>query len=209
MPNTFTSWGGLFDGTIKPDITAPGGDILSSVPNGGWKIASGTSMACPYVAGVAALYIGKYGGRSVHGEGFALKLVDTIISSGTPLPWPDYDGGIYPHPTGFLAPVPQIGNGNINAWKVLNSKTHLSFSKIHLNDTKHFSRYHKVEITNGDNSDVTYTFSVQPNGGFEAQSKYRSFEIARFDELVPVEIVPRVTLPRSPKLKPGESKVVQ
>ncbi|HET7843521.1 MAG TPA: S8 family serine peptidase [Xanthomonadales bacterium] len=40
---------------LKPDITAPGSGIVSSVPGGGYASSSGTSMATPAVAGVAAL----------------------------------------------------------------------------------------------------------------------------------------------------------
>jgi subtilisin family serine protease len=45
--------GGEF--AMKPEISAPGSDIYSSVPGGGYGYKSGTSMAGPHVAGVVAL----------------------------------------------------------------------------------------------------------------------------------------------------------
>lgn len=43
------------------DIAAPGVGMVSTVPNGGQCSADGTSFAAPYVAGVAALMMEKYG----------------------------------------------------------------------------------------------------------------------------------------------------
>lgn len=39
------------------DVYAPGFDILSAWTGGGYKVASGTSMAAPHVSGVMALYL--------------------------------------------------------------------------------------------------------------------------------------------------------
>ena len=52
---------------LKPDVTAPGVGILSSVPahDGTWEQLDGTSMASPHVAGAAALLLQRHPGWTV------------------------------------------------------------------------------------------------------------------------------------------------
>jgi subtilisin family serine protease len=52
---------------LKPEVTAPGVGIVSSVPTreGTWASFSGTSMAAPHVAGAAALLTQRHPGWSV------------------------------------------------------------------------------------------------------------------------------------------------
>ncbi len=51
----FSSWGPTPSLEIKPEITAHGGNILSAITGGAYDRMSGTSMACPNIAGVALL----------------------------------------------------------------------------------------------------------------------------------------------------------
>jgi thermitase len=52
-------------GTKTVHIAAPGKDILSTWLNGGYREASGTSMATPYVSGVAALILANEPGLTM------------------------------------------------------------------------------------------------------------------------------------------------
>ncbi|MCG6191080.1 S8 family peptidase [Maribellus maritimus] len=78
------------------DISAPGGDfdseedlwyydMIYSTISGGWSFASGTSMASPHVAGVAALIIAKNQGNITphEVEKQLLKTADNIDGNGT------------------------------------------------------------------------------------------------------------------------------
>lgn len=209
-PNVFTSWAGLWDLQMKPDIAAPGGNIFSTWFDGGYNVISGTSMACPYVAGVAALWIGEHGGRKKNGNGFAKQLSQRIISSGVSLPWSDGTATNFNYP----AAVAQIGNGLVDAWKVLQYQTRLDFDKIALNDTRYFNRYHDVTILNEGDDEVSYSWQVEHGAGIEAvgwlsNDLGSTRRIKKFAELRPRSLEAKVSLPQAFKLGPGQSKTVR
>ena len=66
---------------MKPDVTAPGVDILSSVPrsDGTWGSWSGTSMASPHVAGAAALL------RQRHPSWTVAQIKSALVLTGQPV----------------------------------------------------------------------------------------------------------------------------
>lgn len=51
----FTSWGPTPNLDFKPEVTAPGGNIFSTMNNNQYGLMSGTSMATPHVSGGTAL----------------------------------------------------------------------------------------------------------------------------------------------------------
>ena len=70
-------------GKVNPDVAAPGVDITSSVPGGGYAVFSGTSMAAPHAAGTLALVlsaapelIGDVAGSTTSIASTALDILD-------------------------------------------------------------------------------------------------------------------------------------
>ncbi|MEM2446730.1 MAG: S8 family serine peptidase, partial [Candidatus Bathyarchaeia archaeon] len=56
----FSSRGPTFDLRVKPDIVAPGVNIMAARVGGGYVGYSGTSMATPHVAGAAAIILQRF-----------------------------------------------------------------------------------------------------------------------------------------------------
>lgn len=79
------------DGTIFPEVTAPGVNIKSAKPRGGYQNKSGTSMAAPHVTGCVALMRSKSPGISV--VGITRRLIRKAVDLGTRGPDNNYGWG--------------------------------------------------------------------------------------------------------------------
>jgi hypothetical protein len=78
---------------LKPDVSAPGVSILSSVP-GGWASQSGTSMAAPHVAGAAALLTQRHPDWTVAQVKSALVQTGrNVVAGGSRVLAPPFEGG--------------------------------------------------------------------------------------------------------------------
>ena len=67
-------------GPISVDVAAPGSNVYSTVPGNKYKMNSGTSMACPHVAGLAALILSERPDLS------AAQVKEIILSTVDPIP---------------------------------------------------------------------------------------------------------------------------
>ncbi|MFC4502365.1 MULTISPECIES: S8 family peptidase [Streptomyces] len=81
------SCGGINGQGGEVDIAAPGVDVHSSVPGGGYARFMGTSMATPHVAGVLALL------AQANPDASAAELRATLLAGAFPLPQPARDVG--------------------------------------------------------------------------------------------------------------------
>lgn len=73
-----------FDGqdVVKPDVSAPGHNVTSARVGGGYVVYSGTSMATPHVAGVAALLFERNPSLTADEVRLALEATATQLGSG-------------------------------------------------------------------------------------------------------------------------------
>jgi subtilisin family serine protease len=79
---------------LKPDVSAPGVDVVSAVPPQGWEALDGTSMAAPHISGGAALLLQRHPTWTVE------QVKSALASTGAPV-----------HPSGGSGEVSVLREG--------------------------------------------------------------------------------------------------
>lgn len=130
LVSTFTTYGPTNDFYFKPAITAPGGNILSTlpVPLGSWGLESGTSMATPFMAGSSALLLSVKGRTPAVAKSARGLFQATAATIGSTLT----DGDP-------LQTATQQGAGLVQVFDAIFGTTLLSKTELILNDTAHFA----------------------------------------------------------------------
>lgn len=82
----FSSRGPSPWGKIKPEISAPGKEVRSTLPGGAFGVLSGTSMAAPHVAGTVALMLQASPALANNLNGISTALMSTAVPLGSPIP---------------------------------------------------------------------------------------------------------------------------
>ena len=151
----FSSWGVTPELTLKPDLTAPGGNIKSATTGGGYTTKSGTSMSAPFVSGAMALvkqYIEQNDLASTETE--KANLVSNLLMSTADLVM----AGTAPY-----SPRKQ-GAGSVNIAAATSTKAYLTAvgggrPKVELgDDAQKTGKYEvKFEVHNLTNEELTYT----------------------------------------------------
>eukprot|EP00835_Amoeboradix_gromovi_P002311 NODE_129_length_18551_cov_0.317039.p1 type:complete len:582 gc:universal NODE_129_length_18551_cov_0.317039:5438-7183(+) len=75
--SSFNVRGPSLSNDLKPEISAPGNNIISISPNNRYAMYSGSSMASPYIAGVAALYMQLAKRYNLNSHLFKMVLMNT------------------------------------------------------------------------------------------------------------------------------------
>jgi minor extracellular serine protease Vpr len=140
----FSSWGLDAHLNLKPDISAPGGNITSTWPMtqfGGHNTISGTSMASPHVAGAAADYLQAHPGAT------PLQVRTALMNTASP----------FLSLLGVQDSTARQGAGLVNVPAAINSTVSVSPNKISLGEGHGGAT--QVTLTNDGAAAVTYTLS--------------------------------------------------
>ena len=142
--SSFSCWGTTGDLRLVPDLSGIGGNVYSTLDGGNYGLMSGTSMACPQVAGVTALvlqYIKETFPTATDAE--VRELCDSLMMS-TATTIIDKNTNVETSPR-------QQGAGLVNALGAITAEAYLTVPG---------SARPKVELGDNENGEFTFTFTV-------------------------------------------------
>jgi len=145
---------------IKPEVMAPGVSIRSSLPNGTYGSLSGTSMATPHIAGVAALL------KAAHRDWTPAQIKSAIVNSASDV---------------FTDLMTQ-GGGRVNALAAAGSTLFFDppLFSLGLDPPKSatWTSSSTVRVTNGGSQSATVSLTPASIGGVKATLSPSSLTIA-------------------------------
>jgi len=153
----FSAWGVDYNLNLKPEITAPGEGIYSSVPDNRYDSMNGTSMAAPHITGATALLNGYLESAlpQVTGKDKTLLMQNLMMSTATPL----YDK------ESVLASPRQQGAGQLNLKHAMQAKVVLAGDSG------------KTKISLGDDITNSFTLSFTAENLFDEAVLYDSVSV--------------------------------
>ena len=168
----FSSWGVAPDLSLEPDITAPGGNIYSTINDGQYGLMSGTSMATPNMSGLVALVMQYIRENNVTTDLPLRELVQhLLVSTSVPVV---YGNGLYYSPR-------QQGSGLGNASFAISTQAYLSVSG---------SDVPKAELGDDANKSGRYDFTYRVHNFGNETLYYRLDTVVQTEGYTTLEAYP-------------------
>lgn len=204
--SSFTSWGVTPSLDLKPEITAPGGNIYSTLNNDKYGLMSGTSMAAPHVAGGSALIAERvnkdFSDLSEYDKGIMVKniLMATAEPHNAKGLYNDYFGlGNYTSPRRQGAGVMNVFAAATTQAVVTEKET--GIAKVNLREIGDNSEF-TLSLQNFGDKAITYTAMGSVESTYTIEGAVETFEIYDADtEEAPIEFVGGETI----TVEPGET----
>lgn len=199
--SSFSSHGPTFEMDVKPQFGAPGGNILSTIPltYGGYGIASGTSMATPFIAASFALVM------EARGRLTPAEIESFLASNANPQLYLDKRTDPFTWKEWLTSPAQQ-GAGLIQVYDAIHATTLLEPASLSFNDTANFAGTLNFTLSNTDSEEIVYTFSHVPTRTLYSLYEDKSQQVAPIEN---TEAHAEIDFSESKvSLAPGESVTI-